>query len=527
MTSLKKHLQNSPSAEHWEKIGIRSHAGINLPLSALKSATSCGIGEFLDLIPLIKWCSELGLSVIQLLPLNDSGADPSPYNALSSCALHPIYLSLTKLPHLKNQEIITKIEEMQGLNTASRVPFDTVLTRKMHILSLYFKEHGEEILASSGFQNFIKSHSWLKPYALFKTLLHENSHAPLASWPDDLKYVSSKSFETLLVAHEESVSFHLAMQYLCFVQLKEVKDIANASGVLLKGDLPILISPNSSDVWHHPEFFNLDLQVGAPPDEYCEEGQNWGFPGFHWTDIKKTKFIWWKERLAYASYFYDLYRIDHAIGFFRLWTIPKGAANDCGYFCPADETLWGPHGKEILDVLLEASLMLPIAEDLGLIPPVVRPILKELGIPGTKVMRWEKDWNKNHSLIDPKKYEPISLTCVSTHDSPTLEQWWRDFPEESVPYAEEKNWNYNSNITYEQRVTILKESLSSASLFHINLFGEYLALVPGFVDPNPDYERINIPGTVQPSNWTYKFQKPIEEIVSCPLLKQEMEKILP
>lgn len=510
------------SAAHWDKIGMRPHKGVCLPLSALHTKKSGGIGEFLDLIPLIDWCTSLGMDVLQILPINDTGHEPSPYSALSSCALHPIYLSLYALPHLDDPLIREEIETLAHLNASERVDFQKVLSHKMNLLSLYFKQYGKVIASDPAFTSFIQKNSWLTPYALFKALQHQMDGASFLFWPDEFKYPTQEKYQFLLSSHTEEVSFQQVIQYLCYLQLKEVKKYANESGLFLKGDIPILISPNSADVWFHPELFNLDLSIGVPPDAYTKEGQNWGFPGLHWIAMKRDHFAWWKDRLAYAENFYDIYRIDHAVGLFRLWAIPHGKSALEGQFIPADENLWGPHGTEILEIFLKATSMLPIAEDLGLIPHVMRPILTELGIPGTKVPRWERDWESDLTYFSPAKYPKFSLTTISTHDSPTLEQWWRDYPEEAEAYANQKGWSYKPQITHTVRKAILKESNHSGSLFHINLLPEYLALVPEFVFPDPDHERINIPGTSLPSNWTYKFRKPLELITSSPLLKQEI-----
>lgn len=508
----------------WSRLGIKNHRGINFPLSSLWSENSSGIGEFFDLVHLFPWCLELGIDVIQLLPINDTGFDPSPYNALSSCALHPIYLSLDKLPYLEDVELIAQIKELKKLNASERISFSTVLTRKMRVLFLYYKKYGKIFLNKPHFLSFLETTSWIKPYALFKVLQHNMGHVAFSFWPDEIKYTSNETIQKLMETHKEEMHFYLILQYLCFTQMKEVKEIAHKYNVFIKGDIPILISPDSADVWFEPELFNLDVSIGAPPDAYCKEGQNWGFPGPRWVDMKKTNFTWWKNRLQYASYFYDIYRIDHAVGLFRLWAIPRGHASKDGYFTPSEEHLWGLHGKELLEILCMTP-MLPIAEDLGSVPSIVRPILEKMGIPGTKVMRWERDWEGDSHFIDPLKYPKISLTCLSTHDSPTLEQWWRDYPEEAKAYAKQKKWNYSSKISYEQRQSFLKESVKSSSIFHINLFSEYLALLPEFVNANPDHERINIPGTLQPSNWTYKFRKSVEDMTSSFALKEELKKI--
>lgn len=527
MDSLEKMLSRGKSALQWQIIGTRSHTGICLPLSALHTAKSGGIGEFLDLIPLMDWCLELKMDLIQLLPLQDTGFETSPYNAVSSCALHPIYLSLYALPHLEDPSLKEKIKELEQLNSSERVDFTTVLSHKMNLFALYFEKYGSHIIECEKFHLFIKENPWIKPYALFKVFQHQMDGASFFSWPDELKYPSAQKYKELLSTYAKDMSFYLALQYLCYEQLREVKEQADAKKILLKGDIPLLINPNSADVWFHPEFFNLDLSIGAPPDIYCKEGQNWGFPGLHWMAMKKEGFSWWKNRLSYASNFYHLYRIDHAVGIFRLWAIPQGKNAPEGSFVPADENLWGPHGSEILDTFLQVSSMLPIAEDLGVVPRIVRPILAEFGIPGTKVMRWERNWDGDHTFTSPLKYPKLSLTCISTHDSPTLEQWWRDYPEESAVYAKQKGWAYHPKITQDQRKTILEESNSSASLFHISLLSEYLALVPDFVFPNPNHERINVPGTTLATNWTYKFRKSLEEMASSELLKEAIQSVLP
>jgi 4-alpha-glucanotransferase len=519
--ALQKAIRRSPSFHHWEKIGLFSHVGIDLPLSALWSQKSCGIGEFYDLIPLIDWCHKMGFDVIQLLPLNDSGMDPSPYNALSSLALHPIYLSLHKLPYLKDSHLMHTIAKLCKLNGEKRIPFQRVLEEKMQFLSLYFVESRDQFLANPAFCSFCDKNPWLEPYALFKALRQHYK----ADFPDEIQYIDPKKLHELLDIHREKVFFYKVLQYLCFCQLVEVKKHAADRKVLLKGDIPILISPSSADVWMEKSLFDLNFCVGSPPDLYAPEGQNWGFPMFCREKMQKQNFSWWKRRLAYASNFYDLYRIDHVIGLFRIWAIPPGLTAKEGSFIPADESLWGPHGKELLFFFLENSSMLPIAEDLGAVPNMVRPILQELGIPGTKVMRWERNWLFDQSFIDPKAYEELSLTCLSTHDSPTLAQWWRDFPDEVSSYAAKKGWDYHPLLTLEQRKVFLKESITSSSLFHINLLSEYLALIPELVWEDPDDERINIPGTILPSNWTYKFRKSVEEICHHPLLQKEIKNL--
>jgi len=527
MEDLKTRLLASPTAAQWQKIGIGQHHGVNLPLSALHSRRSCGIGEFFDLIPIIDWCQKLKLDVIQLLPLNNSEHDPSPYNAISSCALNFVNLSLYNLPFLEKRSSLRKaFASMRKMCKSQRIAFSEVQTHKLNWLHAYYDEYKEKILTSAPFQEFVAKNPWVEPYAIFRMLKHQFGHTSWTTWPEELKHPSKKEYDQLFERYFHEISFFITLQYLCYEQLKALKEYANARGIFLMGDMPILVSPESADVWFHPEYFDLTLSAGAPPDVYNKQGQYWGFPIFHWEVLKKNHQQWWKNRLSYASNFFDIYRLDHVIGFFRIWAIPRNHSAVDGKFIPEEMSLWEPQGREILEMLISSSPMLPIGEDLGTVPPMVRPCLLELGIPGTKVMRWERMWEKDKRFIPLEYYPQVSLTTVSTHDSETLTLWWQDCKAEAKAFATYKQWTYSPHLTLSQRKEILWESHHTPSLFHINLLQEYLAIIPEMVWPNPEDERINIPGTILLTNWTYRFRLPVEKIVKHVELQAAMEKIL-
>jgi 4-alpha-glucanotransferase len=502
---------------HWKKIGMRPRHGISIPLFSLRTYKSCGIGEYLDLIPLIDWCHERGFEVIQLLPLNDSGNDPSPYNALASCALHPIYLSLGHLPGRP------KPLSGSNLNNLPRLSYLEVLTLKLNFLRQYYTNEGEKIVQSSAFKQFVDTSPWLIPYALFKVLKDKLQHTPWTTWPQKLKIPDLGQLQT---QHQTEIEFYLVLQYLCHLQLQEARAYAKSKEVLLKGDIPILISQDSVDVWSKPHLFNFALAAGAPPDAYNREGQYWGFPIFNWEDLKASDFLWWKERLKAAAHYYDLYRIDHVVGFFRIWAIPLDHSPLEGKFLPENPDLWVPQGKEVLTMMLKATQMVPIAEDLGTIPPEVREELARLGICGTKVMRWERKYDQGGVFIPIQEYPPLSMTTVSTHDSETLQQWWQDKTDGAPEYCEFKKWKYESALSYDYRLEILKESHKTPSLFHINLLPEYLALFPELVSLDPQDERINIPGKILPTNWTYRLKVPLEEMAQHEGLNKAIDSLL-
>lgn len=510
-------LLNCPTARQWRKIGVKSRHGIDLPLSALRSLKSCGIGEFYDLIPLIDWCSEIGMEVIQLLPLNDSGSDPAPYNAISSCALNPIYLSLHVLPEVET------LPDAQMLNELPRTAYNEVQSLKLNFLRDYYSKKGSSLTKTKGFEIFIRDNPWVIPYALFKALKDKLEHNPWMSWPDELK---SPNYKALLEKHHNEMLFYAALQYLCHLQLSNVKTYANQKEILLKGDIPILISADSVDVWLRPDLFDFTVSAGAPPDAYNANGQYWGFPILNWESAQKGNYSWWKTRLDASKNYYDLYRIDHVVGFFRIWVIPLNHPAKEGKFIPENPALWIPQGQEILQMMVETTSMLPIAEDLGQIPPSVRACLLEMGICGTKVIRWERDYQKNGFFIPYNNYPALSMTTVSTHDCETLQLWWQNFPEEAKAFATFKNWTYSPDLSYDKRLEILYDAHHTPSLFHINLLQEYLALFPDLVWPNPADERINVPGQVLPTNWTYRFRKSVEEIVGHSGLKKVVKELI-
>lgn len=518
-------LLNSPAGSHWQRIGVRDHHGINLPLFSLRGKHSSGIGEYPDLIPMISWCRQQGLDVIQLLPLNDTGNDTSPYSALSAFALNPLHIGLSQLPHLENHpNLQAQLPQLNELNKSQRIEYPRVLEAKTRFLRDYFSSEGNTLLSSSEYQRFLKDNDWLYPYALFKTLKAQQQWSPWDQWDDDIREITNERFSQLLATWKEEIDFHLVLQFLAFMQMEQVKAHADQQGVFLKGDIPILINRESADVWFHQNLFHLGFSAGSPPDMYSEEGQNWGFPIYNWRAMEREDYHWWKERLRVASRLYHLYRLDHVVGFFRIWAIPRGAPGHEGAFDPQDQKEWIPQGRRILEMMLRSAPILPIAEDLGTVPPESRVALQQLGICGTKVIRWERRWNQDKSFIAYDQYSPISMTTVSTHDSETLQLWWKNNPQEAKDFAAFKGWDYRPELSLERHEEILRDSHHTPSLFHINLLQEYLALIPGATWPKFEDERINIPGK-STDQWTYRFRPTIEEIISNKALIEVMKRI--
>ena len=493
----------------------KQHHGIYFPLSALRNPNGSGIGEYLDLIPMLHWCHATGFDVIQLLPLNDSGQEPSPYSALSAEALHPIYLSLSDLPFLERMpHAQDKLSLLKKNNTLQRFNYHQVLQDKKCFLREYFAAVFPYVVELPEYQNFIdKEKDWLDRYVQYKSLKSKNEMKPWWEWTN------------MTPPTEESCNFYRLVQFLAFTQMRKVKQIATELHVFLKGDIPILIDRDSSDVWCHQQLFQLEYAAGAPPDVYSHEGQYWGFPIYNWAAHEASHFSWWKERLRVASELYHLYRIDHIVGFFRIWAIPIGHKAVDGFFIPSNPTTWIEQGEKILKMFLMEAPIQPIGEDLGMVPDEVRASLERLHIPGTKVYRWERKWKEDRGYIPVENYPPHSMSTVSTHDSEVLGEWWKKGGEEVIAFCRHKGWEYDPLLSYEYRLAILQDIHRSASIFHINLLQEYLNLFPELSWNSPDEERINIPGKVLDRNWSYRFRPTIAEIINFEPLTHIMQQL--
>ncbi|MGI9256450.1 MAG: 4-alpha-glucanotransferase [Salinispira sp.] len=318
-------------------------SGILIPLFSLRSPESPGCGDFLSLIELGRWCVEAGVDIIQLLPVNDSGTDPSPYSALSAYALHPLYLRMSALPEygaLSGAEK-TALEPAMGrlreYDTGERFSYRNVLDCKQKILTDVFQCRTKAIVENTDFQHWIDMNCWVMEYSVFRSIKAEHESRSWLEW-EHHRNPSEEEIEELWQAerYRESNRFFAWLQYRLEQQFLEAAGALRELGIALKGDIPILMNDDSVDVWARREFFHCDLRAGAPPDMFSKRGQNWGFPIYNWEALKERGYGWWKLRLRQAAKFYSAYRIDHVLGFFRIWTIHQShTAGALGYFAPA------------------------------------------------------------------------------------------------------------------------------------------------------------------------------------------------
>lgn len=422
-----EYFLNSGTSRHWQKMGIRKRAGVVIPLFSVWSDKNCGVGEFTDLKYLTDWCKSCGLSIIQLLPLNEMGSDNSPYNSISSFGLEPAYLNLRDLQDERlSYSLRNRIEKLYSpKKKSSRVDYK-IKIKKLKLLREIF----EAVSLDSTFDEYVEANRfWLECFSLFKLLKSLNDGKCWQDWDDKFKNVNSDAVNELKNIYEQELNFIKWVQWQAYLQLRDVKEYATENGIVLIGDLPYLVSPDSADVWQNQIYFQLDKVVGAPPDMYMSKGQRWGMHPYNWMNIAIDGFDYVKEKLHYADNFYHSYRIDHFIGLLRIWTINAdldetlGGAE--GQFEPADENIWKQHGQEIIDEFIKASNMLPVAEDLGTVPESSYQILEETGIPGMEVMRWKRDWYFGGKFVEPEYYRLNSMAVLSTHDSSTIAAWWK------------------------------------------------------------------------------------------------------
>jgi 4-alpha-glucanotransferase len=318
----------------------RFHTGVSVPVSALRTRESCGVGEFSDLVQFGRWCRGVGLDLVQLLPVNDTGGNSSPYSALSAFALHPLYLRLQEVPGARrlSRDIERFQTEADAAAAASggRFLYRRVLDFKLSVVRQIYAADARGINRDKGFQKWHAENPWVVPFSVFTALRAAHNAAPWSEWPSGMALPDPQRIASWWDAHQDDCMPAAWTQYLLETQLSAASHECASLGVHLKGDLPILMSRDSTDVWSERRFFDLDAMAGAPPDMFSPDGQNWGFPVYDWESLARDGLSWWKSRLRQAGKFFHAFRIDHVLGFFRIWRIPRGEVTGLlGMFSPS------------------------------------------------------------------------------------------------------------------------------------------------------------------------------------------------
>ena len=320
-------------------------AGTLIPVFSLRSKGSFGVGDFGDLKMMIDWIAETNQKVLQILPVNDTTSthtwtDSYPYSAISIFALHPQFADLRQLPAIKDRKKAEDYEALrEELNALKQIDYERVNNVKTEYLRIIFKQEGEEAMKTDGFKEFMKENEhWIAPYAKYCSLRDKYGCVDFAKWKGNEQWneADRKALLDPKTKEFKEVAFYYYVQFILNNQMRAAHEYAMARGVILKGDIPIGVNRNGCDVWHEPQYFNLNSQAGAPPDGFSINGQNWGFPTYNWQRMIDDGCQWWIRRFQNMSKFFDAYRIDHVLGFFRIWAIPTTCVHGLlGQFAPA------------------------------------------------------------------------------------------------------------------------------------------------------------------------------------------------
>jgi 4-alpha-glucanotransferase len=494
------------------------HAGILVPLFSIPSTRSWGIGEIGDLVAFAAWLRAACLDVLQILPVHEMAeGQHSPYSALSAMAIDPIYIAVGELEEFRalGGEAGLDLAAQADLAEVRRsltVDYDTVRTLKDAALRAAFDRfHDEEWIPGSpradAFAAYVERERWwLDDYALFRVLHARFRQVPWWQWPDPFR---TRAPEALEAARREEAREILYRQYLQWVAETQWQRARAAAGVLLFGDFPFMVSGDSADVWTHQAVFDLDASVGAPPDAFAPDGQNWGMPAYRWEEMRAADFAWLRARARRSAALYDGVRVDHAVGFYRTYIRPTRGAP---HFVPATEPEQLALGEQVMAALAQCGPRL-VAEDLGTVPDFVRASLARLGIPGYKVLRWEREWDRpGRPFRDPAAYPRLSVATTGTHDTEPLAVWWDALgpADRAALAALPRLARYRIDWTTTRFTAAVRDALLDLLFSAPSTY-----IVLPLQDVFGWRDRINVPGTVSEDNWTWRALWPSDVLLEA------------
>ena len=572
--SLKAAEKREEILDSWSDSPGWKGAGTAIPVFALRSEDDFGVGEFLDLKKMVDWAVLTGQTFLQLLPVNDTTMfgtldDSYPYNANSSFALHPQFINLPAAGVPVDKEYLKLQKQLNSFVKDGRPETDyvSVNREKRRLLRKAFDANWKSLSRTKAYRNFLAANrEWLIPYSRFCALRDEFGTPDFSQWGEFAVYDEAR-LERWNKSHRSETDFNCFLQFHLDAQFRQVRDYAHSKGVVLKGDLPIGISRTSADAWQFPKLFNMDSQAGAPPDAFSADGQNWGFPTYNWEEMAKDGYAWWKARLRKMSEYFDAFRIDHILGFFRIWQIPVPEKSGlAGYFSPAlpysaDELRsWGygnrmdrfiedPHrpgwyhpridAKDLgdlyidffyrrhnefwkhnamdkLSALLGSTNMLACGEDLGMIPACVPEVMQRLNILSLEIQRMPKD--PAQTFANPAHY-PYGCVCTtSTHDMSPIRAWWEEDRSLSQRfYNEALGCGGAAPYFCEPWVCrrIVEQHLWSPAMLVILPLQDWMSISPELrYKGNPADERINVPA-IPRYHWDYRMHLSLEELLAA------------
>jgi 4-alpha-glucanotransferase len=552
-------------------------AGILAPLFALRSERDLGVGDVGSLRELVDWAAQTGFRLVQLLPINETGADNSPYMAVSSAAIEPSTLEMSpgSVPGLTQEMldgVIAKVN-LKQLRTGP-VAYSMVKPLKLQLLNEAFENFSKTDLSRNtrrarAYRAWIAAQAaWIEGYGLFRVLMDENAvNERWDLWPEEQRTHAKASgwLERQPAAErkriERRVRFYKWVQWVAYQQWEEVKVYAEERGISLMGDVPFGVSYYSSDVFSEPELFDLGWSGGAPPEPAFQNdpfvakwGQNWGVPLYRWDRHRKTGFRWWRQRVHLTREIFHLFRIDHVLGFYRIYAFPWRPQENAEYvpLSPAEaraktggklprffahddsdeknRQLNRIEGEEYLRALLdETGPYRLIGEDLGTVPPYVRPSLTELGIAGFKIPIWEPKWDG--WLVDAADYQRLSLATYATHDHEPLRAWWDRLylAARTEGPGKAAAWDQMVKLTAFAHMHLREPEPWNAALHRQLLWGLFRGnswiAVCMVTDLFGSEQRFNVPGAVAESNWSARLPYEVKRWREDPEMREVCERV--
>lgn len=503
-------------------------SGVTLPLFSVRTRADWGIGQIGDLPACAEWLLRAGQRLVQVLPTQElSDGETSPYGALSAFAIDPIYVTIERVADLDAAAIDHALdaggrEELARVRALPRVDYQAVRPLKRRVLAAGFARFRERELAKDTprareFFAFVeRERAWLADHALYMALRASHAGHGWSTWPAEER---DRAPALLAIARDlrddgalgTRVLEQMYLQWIAHTEWEHARAEMRRLGVALMGDMPFIVGSESADVWSHREQFLTDVSLGAPPDGFAPEGQSWGLPAYDWSTMDRDDLAWIRTRVKHAARLFDRFRIDHLVGFFRQWVAKEGQK---GHFIPAAEPDQRVRGEKVLTAMLEAAGPgTVIAEDLGVIPPFVRETMTRLGMPGYKVLPWEKD--ESFMSKDPREFPALSVATWSTHDTAPITQWWGELE----PWERERLAALDGIPLElpeaERELALLNLLFSARSELTLVLVNEVLG----------DKSRINTPGTVNDQNWTWRLPRPLEDLRDDPTLGARLDAI--
>ena len=492
-------------------------AGLLIPLFSCASTASWGIGDIGDVEPVAAWLASAGQRVFQLLPLNEMApGQQSPYSAISAMAIDPIYIHVPAVPEFQALGGEAGLapgdrEALAAFRRAPRIDHRPIRRLKYAALRAAFDrfleaEWRRDTERARALRSYASEQAWwIEDYSLFRALHVREHERPWTEWPAELQRREPAAIDRARRELADEVVFHHYLQWLAGTQWQRAR--RRTHGVELFGDLPFMVDGDSADVWARQHQFRLDVSVGAPPDAFSASGQDWGMPLYQWDVMAMEDFRWLRERARRSADLFHGYRVDHLVGFYRTYGRLKPGGQ--GFFTPADEPSQLALGERLLQLFQVAGAEI-IAEDLGTVPDFVRASLVRLGVPGYRVLRWERHWHSTgHPFRDPTEYPRLSVAASGTHDTEPLAVWWAEAPEEERRQVSElpliRQIAGGTDLMQAPYTPTVRDVVLEA-LF---ASGSDLLVLP-VQDAFGWRDRINEPATVSNDNWTYRLPWPTD-----------------